>query len=295
MDTEYDRAVLKVLVAGNLSKKECSSVGLDIENVKKNIAHIKVVIQENENALIAADDLFNLRMEEKLSKNEEALEKTKRKILTLGPTLSNHRKEELEEKMNVLKQKKADNESLLMDPVHEKKRTKAMKRIKLAILEENRVKRRHKGAGPHPKLLGDDEDFISQCIEDHAAVDGRRKEGVLYYARRLKKKDLLTITNYHLLQSGRAAIKSATTITNRARPKNIRSIQAKRNHRGKWLFCSKKPPKTALCEKIHTRHQRQARKLAKYHAWTNSKCSADHFLVISKDDKAYLRPGTTGK
>ena len=102
--------------------------------------------------------------------------------------------------------------------------------------------------------------------------------------------------NFHLLESGRKAIKSAKTIMTRACPHNKRSVQAKRHHRGKWLFCSKRPPKTALHDRIHTHHQRQARKLAKFHAVTGArgKVSPDHFLVISKDDKSYIRPGTTG-
>ena len=49
--------------------------------------------------------------------------------------------------------------------------------------------------------------------------------------------------------------KSATTVTNRGKPKNVRSIAAK-THVGKWLWCTKKPPKTEDHDTVSTHHQR---------------------------------------
>ena len=63
----------------------------------------------------------------------------------------------------------------------------------------------------------------------------------MFTNRRVKKRDLLSIANYRLLQKGKKMIKSATTPWNRSRPRNMRSRQAKlhigkgysvkRNHR----------------------------------------------------------------
>ena len=55
---------------------------------------------------------------------------------------------------------------------------------------------------------------------------------------RVKKKDFLSLANYYQFKQGKKSIKSATTVLNRARPRNVRSIAA-RAHKGKWLFCAK--------------------------------------------------------
>ncbi len=50
-------------------------------------------------------------------------------------------------------------------------------------------------------------------------------------------------------------IKSATTVYNHGKPRSKRSIQAKR-HRGKGLFCTKKPPKAEDVDNKTTHYQR---------------------------------------
>ena len=54
--------------------------------------------------------------------------------------------------------------------------------------------------------------------------------------------DLLIITDF---KETKKPIKSATTVYNRGRPQNKRSIQAK-SHLGIGLFCTKKSPKTEV-------------------------------------------------
>ena len=77
---------------------------------------------------------------------------------------------------------------------------------------------------------------------------------------------------------------------NRSRPNNIRSNAAKQ-HKGKWLFCCKKPPKTEDNSVETTHHQQAHVKNAKFELAMQS---ADSSLICSMDDKAYLRPGTEG-
>ena len=96
--------------------------------------------------------------------------------------------------------------------------------------------------GPKLQLDEEDEEFIAKAIEDKSSYHGRRHDTVLYTGQRVKKKNPLSIANYRLAQRGKKLIKSATTVYNRARPRNKRSFQAKR-HCGKGLFCWKKPPK----------------------------------------------------
>ena len=172
----------------------------------------------------------------------------------------------------------------------------------------------------------DDEEFIARAIEDKSTAHGRRHDMVLYTGmHRVKKSDLLSLANYRRLQKGKQLIKSATTVYNRSRPCNKRSLQAKR-HKGSGLFCFKKPPKTESVGTELTHHQRKHVQLAKQHLWNASVPTVSHItennmesqsvapagedggdftaasgsacnskicgVEISDDDKAYVRPGT---
>ena len=118
----------------------------------------------------------------------------------------------------------------------------AVKRTADSLIDENRVKRRRLGAGPRLKLDNDDEEFLLNCIEAKATAHGRRQDTVMYLDHVVKKRDFKEIVNHHRLSLGKEPIKSSTTVYNRSRPRNVRSIQAKR-HKGKWLFCCKKTNK----------------------------------------------------
>lgn len=118
-----------------------------------------------------------------------------------------------------------------------------MNRIADNLLEENRIKRRKLGQGAYRKVDSDDEEFLVKCIEDKATSHGRRHDSVLYLNHRVKAKDLKNTVNHFKEKHGKKLIRSNTTIYNRSRPRNKRSIQAKR-HIGKGLFCAKKPSKT---------------------------------------------------
>ena len=136
----------------------------------------------------------------------------------------------------------------------------------------------------------EEEIFLSECIEVRASIHGRCSEGVLFYGKRLKQNSLLSTVNYKHLKMGKDVLKSVKTVLNRGHPKNKRSLQAKCHNVGKWLFCSRALPKTRMDDRIHTRHQQQTRKLFKTDAWSTSQKMVQK---ISKDDKAYLRPGTS--
>ena len=113
------------------------------------------------------------------------------------------------------------------------------------------MKRRKLGAGANTE----DEEFIARSIEETCTAHGRRHDTVLYSHHRVKKQHFLSLANYNLHRRGKKLIKSATTVLNRGRPKNINSRAAKA-HCGKSLFCSKKPPKTESESGLATHHQR---------------------------------------
>lgn len=116
-----------------------------------------------------------------------------------------------------------------------------VKRIADNLLEETRIKRRKLGQGAHSKVDSDDEEFVVKCIEDKATSHGRRHDSVLYLNHRVKAKDFRGTVNYFRARLGKKLIRSNTTIYNRSRPKNSRSLQSKK-HIAKGLFCAKKAP-----------------------------------------------------
>ncbi len=105
-----------------------------------------------------------------------------------------------------------------------------------------------------------------------------------------EKRDFLKLANYSLSQQGRPEIRSATTVYNRARPRNKRSKQAK-NHTGLGLFCTKKPPKSEGNDNELTHFQKAHKKLISLSLFGND--NGKYVFLTSDDDKAYLCPGTS--
>ena len=144
-----------------------------------------------------------------------------------------------------------------------------------------------------PQLLDEeDERFVLECIENKATAHARCHDPVLYLNHRVKKRDFLKLVNYNRARRGLKRLKSATTVYNRARPRNIRSIQAK-NHLGMGLFCSKKPPKLQENDNVLTHYQRAFKKNILLRQCDESNSEGLKFnLFLSRDDKAYICPGT---
>ena len=106
----------------------------------------------------------------------------------------------------------------------------------------------------------------------------------------MEEEEFLSLAQYSLLQRGKKLIKSATTVTNRGKPKNVRAVEAKAHNHGKWLWCAKKPSKTKAHDTESTHHQRAHVRNAKFTLFAEDQ--KNHGVLISMDDKAYLRPGT---
>ena len=90
------------------------------------------------------------------------------------------------------------------------------------------------------KVLDDvDERFVLEYIENKSTAHRRRYDAVMYTRRRVETRDFLKATNFSRTRRDLKPIRSASTIYNRGRPHNKRSIQATR-HVGLALFCTKK-------------------------------------------------------
>ena len=105
------------------------------------------------------------------------------------------------------------------------------------LFQERGVKRRALSNQGRPCLLdSEDEEFLANAIEDKVTYHSRRKDTVMYTNRRVKSRDCLNIVNYNLKRRGRKLVKSYTTVHKRSRPKNKRSIQAKKTQRERVIL-----------------------------------------------------------
>ncbi|CAB4002132.1 RNA-directed DNA polymerase from transposon X-element [Paramuricea clavata] len=178
-----------------------------------------------------------------------------------------------------------------------KENPKAIQNMVRQQYKKDVVQRRigmRKASTGRPKALDEeDEKFILECIENKATAHVCRHDPVLYMNHRVKKRDFLKLANYSRHSRGLKSIKSATTVYNRARPRNRRSIQVQK-HLGLGLFCSKKPPKLQENDNLLTHYQRAFKKgiLMKQCHESNGD-GLLYNLFISRDDKAYICPGTS--
>lgn len=287
MDSEWDKICLRVILRSIFSR----------DNLPSMTERVKFVVEEVKNANEAAADLVRLRLNSKKEKLEKEIKEKENLLQKKTNVWSSKTLEEIQSEVQKLKEKVEDTEGLLhSQPTksnYQRKR-QMLKRQASSLIECNRLKRRKlSNQGPKPKLDEEDEDFIAKAIEDKSSYHGRRHDTVLYTGQRVKKKNLLSIANYRLAQRGKKLIQSATTVYNRARPRNKRSLQAKR-HCGKGLFCWKKPPKGEENTNENTHYQRAHVKNIKRRFWGARNSSARKFCFMrSTDDKAYLRPGTS--
>ena len=199
----------------------------------------------------------------------------------------------LEDEIRLLKDRKDSLAELKQQETvsSQRKMQQRIYRVQKSLIEENRLGKRKRGGGWGLSMDEVDERFLVECIDGKSTAHGRRHDSVMYLNHRVKKNNFLKIVNYSRHRRGLKPIKSAITVYNRARPKNIRSSQARR-HLGLGLFCCKKPPKADDTANELVHYQRAHKKNI-----LNDRCGIENqdnwkIFQISKDDRAYLCPGT---
>jgi hypothetical protein len=300
MDSEWDKKCAKVILAANRSRREIEELGLLPDAVVNNVKQVKNVIEKIEETDTAARETVLLRLHQRQENLKVKVDVCMSVIKQKVGRWHDYRINEIYEKLDVLKDQIQENETQINclekpDEANKYIKQKVRQKIKRTATELedcNRIKKRKLGAGPKPLLDSSDEEFIAKAIEEKATYHGRRHKPVIFTNRRVKKRDLISIANYNLLQKGKKMIKSATTPWNRSRPQNKRSHQAKL-HRGKGLFCTKKPPKAEDCDNENTHHQRSHCKNVREFLFSDPNTKEFAFMK-SMDDKAYIRPGTSG-
>ncbi|CAB3995284.1 RNA-directed DNA polymerase from transposon X-element [Paramuricea clavata] len=230
---------------------------------------------------MTARDLIIVRLQDKEKSLNDKISQKATAIQQFGQSWPPHVKEDKEAEIEALKEQEHNSNT------SKQKFQQMVKRTADHLDEHRRLKRRRLGVGAPVLLDEEDEDFVAKSIEDKATYHGRRHNTVMYVNRRVKKNDLLGIVNHKRQTDGKKLLKSATTVWNRSRPRNTRSIQAK--HLGKGLFCTSKPPKAEDKDNESTHYQRAHVKNIKLFLFKDDE-STKYSLLHSMDDKAYVRP-----
>jgi hypothetical protein len=294
MDSEWDKKVLKVLLGATQTRAELTGLGVG-SRIQQYTECVFNTLEERKKTRIQAEQLVLddlKRKAENISKKKNKEEfRLSQKMHKWTETQLNELREQIED----LNEQHANT----MHHIHNnssKGFKQIVKRKQKRLITEGRIGMRKTSQG-RPQMMDEaDERYVMQCIERKATAHGRRHDNVMYLNHRVKKKDFLRLANRSRMSRGLRPIKSTTTVLNRARPKYRRSIQARR-HLGLGLFCSKKPPKLQDNENILTHHQRAFKKGILMKRCRNKDGEGlKHNLFISRDDKAYICPGTsTGK
>lgn len=290
LDTEWDKKVLRVVLGATRSRAELDDLGIDSDSICKDeqcvFDYLKQIEEIEQEANTAVENEINNRIEKKqgILHSKERLVSCKESFWSDTQILEeNENIENLRSSIDSLKKLKEEHGSI--------SKKHMINRCNKNIIKDRRLKLRRLGSGRKPGMDEIDEQFLVQSITEKATAHGRRHDSVMNLNHRVKKSDFSRIVNYSRLQRALPPMRSVTAVHNRSRPKNKRSMQAKR-HCGLGLFCCKKPPKAENNSGILTHYCRaQKKNMIRY--------LCDHFqnknstLYRSFDDKAYLCPGTS--
>ena len=205
MESEGDRKCARVLLGSTRSDNELH-ISLDANKIRAATKVIVTGVQECENAKLAANDMVSLRIAPKVKHLSQKIFAMKDLQAKKRNSWARKRLQELQEKIETAE--KSQEQFLALkesETNYTRQRLQQMqKRTANRLLKENRIKRRHLGAGPHDKIDVECEEFIAKAIESKATYHGRCKETVMFTNRRVKVCDLLNIVNYDLENRGKA-------------------------------------------------------------------------------------------
>ena len=295
MDTEWDKQCAKALLLSEKSRTQARELGFKPDSVVKVILKVQESSVIAEETVMAASDIVQVRLNQKTQKLQEIIEEKQNLKEKCVDSWSKARLDDLQEEIEVITERLEElkNVSTPTCKTSERKRARMVKRNAAEFLESNRVKRRKLGAGRHSEIDSEDEEYIAKHIEEKSTAHGRCHDQVSYLNHRVKCRDMLNIINHRRYEEGRRLLCSTTTLYNRSKPRNSRSLQSKK-HLGKGLWCSKKPPKTEDMENENTHHQRAHVKNIQHFFFSAKMMQYRPFCFArSIDDKAYVRPGTS--
>ena len=260
LDTAWDKKAVKVLLAAGHSNRQNVELGIG-SRVSRYRRQVLTTIEAKKELRLKAKDFVLEDLTSRMGNIEKSISSQKNKLDTKSEMWSPCKLDELAEKIDDLQERKRTYEKYVSEKDNSiAKGFKEMVSRKYSkLVVEHRVGMRKASSGRPQALDEEDEKFILECVEQKSTAHGRRHDAVMYTGRRVKKRDFKNLANYSRISRGLKPIKSATTVFNRARPRNRKSAQAKR-HLGLGLFCTKKPPKLQENDNILTHYQRAFKK-----------------------------------
>ena len=175
------------------------------------------MIEECDNANIAAHDILNLRLHkqvEDLSSQDRSLKTSidknqhrwSNEYLSQMRLTRNDIDRNLRETQHLIKQITAETAVKFM---------RSVKRIANTLIKSNCIKRIKLGSGAPRRMDSDDEEHLLNIIEGQGSdPHGRRRDEVSYVRKRYTKQKLKQMVNDHRLKAGKSEIKSSSTVYN---------------------------------------------------------------------------------
>ena len=227
MDTKWDKKILWVVSGLSRTRKEIDMLGINSDTVLKDRETINNFFEKCEQLKDEAKKVVKNKLICQRVQAQELMLKKQRLLLAKQKLWSELQVNQQTECIEDLQRKIAALDDLINEETSQQRKLSSMvSRTLSKIIEVERLKLRKLGSGRKQVLDEIDEKFIADCISSKATAHGRRKDAVLYLHHRVKKRDFLQLANYSRIQRGYQPIKSATTVFNRAQPKNVRSRQA---------------------------------------------------------------------
>ena len=180
MDIEWDKQCAKALLLGEKSRTQACELGFKLDSVVKVILKVQESLVIAEEAVMAASDIVQVRLNQKTEKLQEIKEEKHNLKEKCVDSWSKARLHDLQEEIAVTTERLEElkNGSTPTSKTVERlrKRARMVKRNAAELLESNRVKRRKLGAGRHSKIDSEDEEYITKHIEEKSTVQGRRRD-----------------------------------------------------------------------------------------------------------------------
>ena len=178
MDSEWDKNILRVVIASQRSRDELEQLDFNCHDVRMLTDQVVALIEEREQAKIAAADMTTLRIKKRIDCADEMISSNELKMKRKRLDWTDTQLAEIMDETDSLKERKQDLQGPLA-PTEKKQVKEMIRRTQLNLINENRIGLSRKGSGRPITVDELDEQFLLNCIESNTTAHGRRHDQVL--------------------------------------------------------------------------------------------------------------------
>ena len=141
MDSEWDKNILRVVIASQRSRNELEQLDFNCHDIRMLTDQVVALIEEREQARIAATDMITLRIKKRIDCVDEMISSNELQMKRKRLDWTETQLAEIMDETDSLKERRQDLQSLLAPTTKsEKKRVKEMiLRTQLNLRNENRI------------------------------------------------------------------------------------------------------------------------------------------------------------